>query len=202
VSVAPRTEAADALHRAELAGLLQRVRPVDVVEAAHLAEAARWARSGAPLWRVGHPGDPSGPWPHLVAYTVTVDADLGAVYLIEHRRARRWLAPGGHVRAGESPEHAARRKLAEELGVELALLDGLSSNPLFVTLTDTVGLNSHLDVCLWYVFAASVTTGLEWDRRQASASRWWTFGEIRSAHPALLDPSVVRFIAKLEAELA
>lgn len=202
LSLPGRVPLPDHAHRAELQRLLDDVDPMDPVERDHRHEAREWVRRGAPLWRVGHPGDPSGPSPHLVAYTVVVDADLGAIYLVEHRRARRWLPPGGHVRAGERAEDAAGRKLHEELAVELPLLEGLSSNPLFLTVTDTVAYNAHRDVCLWFVFAASVTTGLRWDPAQAVRTRWWTFGEIRSAHPALLDPAVVRFIGKLGSELA
>jgi 8-oxo-dGTP diphosphatase len=190
-----------ALRRA-LDALVTSIDPVDGQEAADRDEALAWIRRGAPLWRAGHPGDPAGPSPHLVAYTVVVDPDLGALYLAENRRTRRWLAPGGHVRPGERPEHAAHRKLAEELGLRAPLLGGLATNPLFCSIHDTAGDVPHRDVCLWYVFAASVTSGMQWDAEQVVRTRWWTFDEARLAHPALLAPALIRFIDKLETELS
>jgi 8-oxo-dGTP diphosphatase len=191
----------DRAYRRQLDQLLGSLRPFDRQEAADLGEACAWVGRGEPLWRVGHPGDPGGPSPHLVVYTVVIDADLGALYLVENRRAQRWMPSGGHVRPEEHPADAAVRKLAEELGVQLPFLDGLSSSPLFLTITDTVGPTPHRDVSLWFVFGASVTTGLAWDDSQVVQARWWTFDEIRSAHPSSLHPSVVRFIGKLEAVL-
>lgn len=191
----------DQAHRRALDYLVSSLVPLDAQEQAAKAEALAWIRRGSPLWRVGHPGDPGGPSPHLVAYTVVVDPDLEALYLVENRRARRWLPPGGHVRPGEQPAEAATRKLSEELGLRVPLLAGLSTNPLFLTITDTPGPDHHRDVCLWYVFGASVTTGMQWDAAQVLRTRWWTFHEVRLAHPAVLDPAVIRFIDKLAGEL-
>lgn len=191
----------DLAHRRDLERLLASLRPVDEEERADGVETLGWIRRGAPLWRVGHPGDPGAPSPHLVAYTVAVDPDLGAVYLVQHRRARRWVPPGGHVRPGEWPHDTAVRKLGEELGVRLPLAEGLSSNPLFLAISDTTGPARHRDVSLWYVFAASVTATMRWDASRVVRGHWWTYDEIRTAHPAQLHPAVIRFIAKLEAEL-
>jgi 8-oxo-dGTP diphosphatase len=191
----------DEVHRRALDQLVASLDPLDAQERDDQAEALAWIRRGAPLWRVGHPGDPAAPSPHLVAYTVVVDPDLGAMYLVENRRARRWLPPGGHVRPGERPGDAATRKLAEELGLRVPLLGRLRANPLFLTVSDTVGPGQHRDVCLWYVFGASVTSGIQWDPAQVVRTRWWTFTEIHLAHPALLAPAVIRFAAKLEAAL-
>lgn len=192
---------ADSDHRQELDQLLSRLVPVDAEERSDAEQARSWLRRGSPLWRVGHPGDAGAPSPHLVTYTAVIDPDLGALCLVENRRARRWLPPGGHVRPGERPLDAARRKLGEELGLDRPLLDDLSSNPLFLTLSETVGPSRHRDVGLWYVFAASVTTGMTWNQDQVVRTRWWTFSEIRTAHPSRLHPAVVRFLAKLDLEL-
>ena len=196
-----RDRLADADHRQELDGILSRLVPVDAEERADADKARSWLRRGWPLWRVGHPGDPAAPSPHLVTYTVVVDADLGALCLVDNRRARRWLPAGGHVRPGERPLDAARRKLGEELGLDLPLLDEVSTDPLFLTVSETVGPRPHHDVGLWYVFAASVTTGMTWNQNQVVRTRWWTFSEIRTAHPSRLHPAVVRFLGKLESDL-
>lgn len=191
---APRS---DHGHRVQLDRLLSELHPLDAQERANADEARAWLRRGAPLWR----GRPGGPSPHLVAYAVVVDPDLGAVHLGQNRRARRWMPAGGHVKPRERPEAAAERKLDEELGLRLPLLEGLSSNPLFLTITDTVADHTHQDICLWFVFATSFTTGIGPNDEHVERTRWWTFDEIRTVHPAQLHPAVVRFIAKLEPEL-
>jgi ADP-ribose pyrophosphatase YjhB (NUDIX family) len=185
-----------------LDALVRSVAPADEAERADVVEALDWIGRGAPLWRVGHPGDPAGPSPHLVTYTAVVDPDLQAVHLVENRRASKWLVPGGHVRPGEHPEDAAGRKLGQELGLRAPLLAGLSSNPLFVTLADIAARGRHRDVGLWYVFVASITSGIQWDAHHVLRTRWWTLAEARNAHPALIQPALVRFATKLEAELA
>ncbi|MBI5106269.1 MAG: NUDIX hydrolase [Solirubrobacterales bacterium] len=54
------------------------------------------------------------------------------VLLVKHAYARRahWDLPGGFVRAGEEPEVAVRRELAEELGVTPLRLRCLGSVPM------------------------------------------------------------------------
>lgn len=55
---------------------------------------------------------------HLTASAVLVDAPIDHVALLWHRKGRFWVQPGGHIEPGETDlEAAARREVAEELGV-------------------------------------------------------------------------------------
>ncbi|MEV4118405.1 NUDIX hydrolase [Micromonospora sp. NPDC049645] len=53
---------------------------------------------------------------------VILDADR--VLLVRHRRLGRWMYPGGHLEPDEDPVDGLRREIREELGIEIALVDG------------------------------------------------------------------------------
>lgn len=42
----------------------------------------------------------------------------GKVLLLKHKKLGLWLAPGGHIDEGETPDQAAMRELKEEAGLE------------------------------------------------------------------------------------
>lgn len=54
---------------------------------------------------------------HLTASALVLSADFQRVALVEHRKLGRLLQPGGHVDPDEFPLAAARREVAEEIGV-------------------------------------------------------------------------------------
>ena len=41
------------------------------------------------------------------------------VLLIYHKKLQKWLPPGGHIEANETPGEAARREVREETGLEI-----------------------------------------------------------------------------------
>ncbi|WP_193104300.1 NUDIX hydrolase [Brachybacterium sp. FME24] len=56
---------------------------------------------------------------HLTASAVVIDEPAEHVALVWHRKGRFWVQPGGHLEADESSfERAARREVAEEIGLE------------------------------------------------------------------------------------
>ena len=56
---------------------------------------------------------------HLTASAVVIDAPAEHVALLWHRKGRFWVQPGGHLEEGEASfERAARREVAEEIGLE------------------------------------------------------------------------------------
>ena len=135
-----------------------------------------WVRSGAEIYRTRKPDVPPK---HLVAYFAVVDVDADRILLVDHIIAGLWLPAGGHVEPGEDPRATVTCELAEELAATADLVAGLSSNPLFVTQTTTVGSDAgHVDVSLWYVVAASIDDRFEPDPREFRDIRWWSFDEI------------------------
>lgn len=56
---------------------------------------------------------------HLTASAIVVDRPGDHVALVWHRKGRFWVQPGGHLEEGETSfEQAARREVAEEIGIE------------------------------------------------------------------------------------
>jgi 8-oxo-dGTP diphosphatase len=177
---------------------LQAIQPWDAVEADHRADALAWVRSGQDIWRTAAPATPPE---HLVSYFLLVDPSARRCLLVDHRKAQLWLPTGGHVDPGEDPASTVARECREELGIDAPLLDGLTSNPLFVTRTTTRGTDAgHVDVSLWHVCRAEAATPLEPDLDEFREVRWWTFDELSRLDPAGFDPHFPRFLAKLSAE--
>jgi 8-oxo-dGTP diphosphatase len=165
------------------------IRPTSPSEAAQLQDALKWVDSGANLCRTAKPATPPK---HLVSYFPVVDEQY--VLLVDHKNAKRWLPPRGHVEPGEDPRATVVRELYEELGL-LATESELVA-PLMVTVTETVGLTSgHTDVSLWYPVWRSRNEPITFDSEEFHSVRWFHFSEL----PSNTDPNLAHFLAKLRA---
>ena len=48
--------------------------------------------------------------------------DQGKALLLKHPKLGKWLPPGGHIEANETPPECARREALEETGLEIELI--------------------------------------------------------------------------------
>lgn len=99
----------------DVPGLLARWRPHDASQAALVRRYLEFAdeHGKAASEKTGGPV-------HFTASLIPFSDDLGRVLLVFHKKARRWLQPGGHIEPGDaSVEAAARREGREECGVEI-----------------------------------------------------------------------------------
>jgi 8-oxo-dGTP diphosphatase len=69
--------------------------------------------------------------------------------------------------------------------------------PVFVTVTPTTGPEPHTDVCLWHLLAGHPALPITLDPREFAGGRWWARPRIESSDPALFDPNMGRFLAKI-----
>ena len=118
------------------------------------------------------------PLSHFCTYFLPVNTKTKQVFIVHHKKSNLWLAPGGHLDLGETPDQAVNREIQEELGV-----------PHFFKETPTPFLFSIVDIdrkeqsckChndLWY---AMETDGSDFaiDPSEFYETRWVTIPEAR-----------------------
>ena len=100
--------------------------------------------------RLAHPFDEDADLEHVTGSAIVV-GERGTVLHV-HKRLGRWLQPGGHLAAGETPWDAARREAHEETGLAVT---HPASGPvlLHVDVHDAARGHTHLD--LRYLLLAS-----------------------------------------------
>jgi len=180
--------------RQSLLEIILAINPFDEVEVAHIRDTKAWIQSGARLYRVRKPDVPPK---HLVSYFVVLDESARSVMLVDHVKARLWLPAGGHVEPGEDPRTTVTREAKEELSIDADFSTSLGDTPFFITVTETIGEGKHTDVSLWYVIRGGVNDQYEYDHSEFDSYKWFTFDEVLSTDPDLLDPHMHRFIKKL-----
>jgi len=175
------------------------IEPFDELEKQHITDTLAWIDSGANLFRIEKPDKPPK---HLVSYFVLIDPEHKSILLGDHIKAQLWLPSGGHVELNEHPKDTVIREAREELDQEAIFLHN-RTQPLFVTVTPTVGLTAgHIDVSLWYLLRGSIHGTINFERREFTDMTWFTFDEILQSHPAIFDPQMQRFTQKLVRHLA
>jgi ADP-ribose pyrophosphatase YjhB (NUDIX family) len=173
----------------DLHSLIAALTPADDLEAAHQTETLAWLATTTDVYRRIKPATPPR---HLVSYVVPADPVTGDVLLVDHRNAKLWLPPGGHVEPGEHPAVTAERELAEELGVT-----GAAAAPIFLTVTETVGVDAgHTDVSLWFPARVRRDQPLRVDEGEFAGVRWWSRAELEAADPGRFDPHLGRYLRR------
>lgn len=184
--------------RAVVRDLVASMRPLDEHEAQDMSATLDWIASGAPLFRIAHPATPDK---HLCVYFALVDDALRTIMLVDHVKAGLWLLPGGHVDDGEDPRVTVLREAAEELRIDGEFHPRFGDEPLFLTVTTTVGAHSHTDVTFWFVLAADQDMRIEADPGEANAVCWFSLDEPAEWQHGRFDPQMARFRDKLLSHL-
>ncbi len=142
----------------------------------------------AALDRLERPFDQHADPTHVTASAV-VRSSAGFL-LHRHRRLRRWLQPGGHVDAGETPAAAARRESLEETGL---LAEHATDPPRIIHVDVHPGGRGHTHLDVRYLLHAPADE----PRPPADESQdvaWFT----PEAAIAIADPGLRGLLAHLE----
>jgi 8-oxo-dGTP pyrophosphatase MutT (NUDIX family) len=178
--------------------LIAGVSACDQTEHQQRADALAWIDSGAPLFRIMPPADPPR---HLAVYFALFDEADHSVLMVDHRKARAWLLPGGHVDPGEDPRMTVVREADEELGCIAKFHDVTGDEPLFLSATQTRGAGSHTDVTLWFLLQADRREQYTVDLNEFHDTRWISLVDTDWSADCF-DPAMGRFARKVRAALA
>ncbi|MCH9610374.1 MAG: hypothetical protein S4CHLAM81_04650 [Chlamydiales bacterium] len=174
--------------------LISSIAPIDALEKSHIDFAKKWIDSGAEICRINKPNLPKI---HLISYFILFDQKRKSFLLVDHRKAKMWLPPGGHVDPGEHPKKTAQREAREELSIEAEFL---LEDPIFLTQSEVNdSISTHTDVSLWYVLKGVHGTDFDYDLREFKRVQWYEQTQIPFE---LAEPHLKRFIKKLELTLA
>lgn len=175
--------------RNEIHCTINSLSPFDEMEQEHISFTKHWIESGAEIFRIAKPATPD---PHLVAYFLIIDSSTNQVLLVDHKKAGLWLPAGGHVEPNEHPRETVKREILEELGIEA---DFMMTDPLFLTVTKTVGQTSrHTDISLWYILKGYSSVSYAFDSEEFVQICWFSSDQIPYDQA---DPHMKRCIAKL-----
>lgn len=175
--------------RSKIHQIVSLIEPLDSIEKEHIDFTLNWIQSGSGLFRIEKPATPDI---HLVSYFVIASPDMHQILLVDHKKAERWIPPGGHVEPDEDPQETVKREAQEELGIEV---DFFSNAPLFLTVTKTVGsIVRHTDVSLWYLLKCDPDQSLDYDFEEFNQIRWFMLNEIPFEKS---DPHMKRFLQKM-----
>ena len=137
---------------------------------------------------------------HFTASAFVLSPDGSALLLIHHAKLSRWLQPGGHVEAGDANvTAAARRELAEEVGLEQLALEHPGIFDLDVHAIPALGgepMHEHFDVR--YLFTSRSDADPAASDDPTRPMRWSSFEEAVSLG---IDASLERALRKAKQRL-
>ena len=119
----------------------------------------------------------TNPEKHLGVVVYVTNPENDQVFLLNHKKAKTWLMPGGHVDEGNSLMQTAVKELSEELNLDIL---GFKLQPIHIAQIETKGTNSgHIDVTLCYKMevADADSVGKYLQEKEADEARWFNLEE-------------------------
>ena len=115
---------------------------------------------------------------HFCVYFLPQNPETREIFIVHHKKAGKWLAPGGHIELGETVDQTLRREVYEELGYELN--DSVEYTPFLLTVTEiddsALPCRRHYDI--WHLLP---TDGRNFvvDPREFHETRWLSIDDAR-----------------------
>jgi 8-oxo-dGTP pyrophosphatase MutT (NUDIX family) len=131
---------------------------------------------------------------------VLLDDHSEHLLLVDHIKAQCILPTGGHVDDLEDPRISVAREAAEELDITARFHHLTGDRPIFLSITQTRGSHSHIDVTLWFVLAANRHDEMNPHLTEFDEIHWLPLRETdwTAKH---YDPHMARFADKLATAL-
>lgn len=128
--------------------------------------------------------------PNGVDFTVIVFVvNQGRILLVHHRKENKWLAPGGHIEANETPDEAATREIKEETGLDIEFVSPMPTAPFtnadhellrqpeFISIHKVASQPGHRHLVLHYL-AKSSSDKVTLAEAEHHDLRWFTRDEL------------------------
>lgn len=115
---------------------------------------------------------------HFCAYFLPVNPATAEVFMTHHRKADKWLSPGGHVDAGEVLEQTVVREAWEELGLKVNARR--LKRPFHMTITpidqakEKRNCREHFDI--WFLIPTD-GSDFDVDMEEFHDTRWMSIDE-------------------------
>lgn len=112
---------------------------------------------------------------HYCVFFLPYNSKTKRIFLVHHKKADKWISPGGHIEKGELPTNTLIRELQEELGYVLNKQD--IPKPFLLTrirINNSFPCKEHFDI--WYA-VETPTDAFVIDHSEFYDTRWVSIEE-------------------------
>ena len=131
---------------------------------------------------------------HYCVYFLPYNLKTQEVFIVHHKKAEQWLAPGGHIDEGEVPLQTLEREMGEELGFSYKSLE--DPTPFLLTITPISNpvqpCRKHFDI--WYGIP-TVGSDFHIDPREFHETRWLS---VPKARQLVTDPPNLQALYRIK----
>ncbi len=137
------------------------------------------------------------PVTHFCVYFLPFNPANKQVFLVHHKKANKWISPGGHIDKGEHLIETLNREISEELGVKNFF--SVIPHPFLITITPikstAVPCREHFDI--WFLLKTD-GSNFQVDPQEFYSTKWVTLTE---AEQIITDKANLKAIKKIKVRI-